>query len=79
VYVADWLVLSTLTADEITRISNREVKFDSYVRRYIRDRLTYRWLATADGRAARKLESEIRKGALPAGRPLLNPKAASPC
>jgi hypothetical protein len=34
---------------------------------------TYRWIEVQDGETARKIEEQIRKGALKAGMPLLKP------
>jgi hypothetical protein len=76
VYVADRLVLPSLTPNDIQAISAQKLNFDALVRRYIREHLSYGWVVVADGGAARKLETEIRKGTLAAGSPLLNPKGA---
>jgi len=72
VYVADWLVLPTLTAEQITEIGLGRLQVDALVRAYIRDRLAYRFIATEDGKQAYEVEDSIKRGAL-GERPLLNP------
>ena len=73
VYVADRLVMPKLTADEVLSIAGNLVQFDGLVKRYISDRLTYKFVTTSDGAEAFAIENKVRRGALPAGRPLLNP------
>src|SRR4051794_13178007 len=76
VYVADRLVLGTLSAAEIAQIASGELSLDARVGHYIQERLAYRWVETRDGVAAYALEAQICRGALPAGLPLLNPRGA---
>jgi hypothetical protein len=49
------------------------LSLDDLTRRFIRDRLAYRFVVTADGTEAARLEAEVRRGALSVGRPYLNP------
>ena len=73
VYVADRLVLPTLSAEQIASIGAGRLSFDELVRRYIHEHLGYRFVEVADGATARLVETEVRRGALRAGKPLLNP------
>ena len=72
VYIADRLVLPTLTQDQIDAISQRMISFDHLVRDYIRANLSFRFAITHDGEAAISLEREARSGAL-GSLPFLNP------
>jgi hypothetical protein len=73
VYVADRLVLPTLTPDDIEQIASGRHRFDAFVRRYIHQHLSYRFLIVPDGVAARTAEATIRNGARGFGLPLLYP------
>jgi len=77
VYVADRFVLPTLSPNEIAQIAAGELSFDARVRRCIHERLSYRWVEVPDGIAAYRLETQICRGALAAGLPLLNPRGSS--
>ena len=72
VYVADRLVLPTLTREQIKAISERAIAFDHLVRDYIHANLSYRFAITHDGEEAINLEREARSGALGCS-PFLNP------
>lgn len=72
VYVADRLVLPTLTADDIRLIGAGTHSMDAFVRRFIHAELSYRFLSTRDGARAFEVEKRARGGALGA-LPLLNP------
>ena len=49
------------------------LSLDSLTRTFVRERLAYRFVVTADGTEAAKLEGAVRRGALSAGKPYLNP------
>ena len=72
VYIADRLVLPTLTKDQIKAISQRMISFDHLLRDYIRANLSFRFAIAHDGVAAISLEREARSGAL-GSLPFLNP------
>jgi len=72
VYIADRLVLPTLTQEEIKAISERSIAFDHLVREYIHANLSYRFVLTHDGEEAINLEREARSGSL-GSLPFLNP------
>ena len=72
VYIADRLVLPTLTQEQIKAISERTIAFDHLVRDYIHANLSYRFVLTHDGEEAINLEREARSGSL-GSLPFLNP------
>ena len=71
-YVADVFVLPQLTAGQIKDISKRYITFDSLVKAYVHDHLSFRFMETVDGVTALRLEAEIKAGSLGI-KPLLNP------
>jgi hypothetical protein len=73
VYVADRFVLPTLSQDDITAIASGRHQMDVFVRRYIHENLSYRFVRLADGKAAHALEAAIKGGKWEPGRPFLNP------
>ena len=73
VYVADRLVLPTLSRDDIAAISSGEHQMDAFVRRFVHANLRYRYLMLPDGATAYRCESAIENGEWEQGRPLLNP------
>jgi hypothetical protein len=76
VYVADRLVLPTLMADDIEQIASGRHQLDAFVRRYIHEHLSYRFIVLPDGAAAYEVERQVRSGAWGRGVPLLNPEKA---
>jgi hypothetical protein len=73
VYVADRLVLPTLSPDDINAIGSGRHQMDAFVRRYIHDNLSFRFSMLPNGTAAYAVESAIKSGEWDHGRPLLNP------
>jgi hypothetical protein len=73
VYVADRLVLPTLTQEDITAVAAGRHQMDALVRRYIHENLSYRFVVVLDGAAAFAIEAAIKSGNWAHGRPLLNP------
>jgi hypothetical protein len=73
VYVADRFVLPSLSQEDITAISSGRHQMDAFVRRYIHENLSYRFVILPDGRAALTLEAAIKVGEWTPGKPLLNP------
>jgi hypothetical protein len=57
VYVADRLVLPTLSQEDITAIASGRHQMDAFVRQYIHENLSYRFVILPDGKAARALEA----------------------
>jgi hypothetical protein len=73
VYVADRLVLPTLSSEAIEMIVSGQHQLDALVRKYIHENLGYRFMVTHDGPSAYAIEANIRSGAWGHRRPLLNP------
>jgi hypothetical protein len=73
IYVADRLVLPTLSQDDIRAIASGRHQMDAFVRRYIHESLSYRFVLVPDGSAAYAVEKTIKRGEWEHGRPLLNP------
>jgi len=72
VYVFDRLILRSLSRSDIENAANGTLSLDKLISRYIHDRLSYRFVVTDDGNAARALERQVRLGAI-GQPPLLNP------
>jgi hypothetical protein len=73
VYVADCLVLPSLSAEDISAITAGRHQMDAYVRRYIHENLRYRFVLLPDAASAYEIEAVIKNGGWAYGRPLLNP------
>jgi hypothetical protein len=73
VYVADRLVLPSLTADDINAIAEGRHQLDAHVRRYIHGHLLYRYVIIQDGKTALAIETVIKSGEWGRGQPILNP------
>jgi hypothetical protein len=73
VYVADRLVLPTISEEDITAVALGRHKMDAIVRRYIHENLSYRYAMLPDGATAFSVETAIKSGEWGHGRPLLNP------
>jgi hypothetical protein len=75
VYVADRLVLSLLSQEDITAITSGRHEMDAFVRRYIHENLNYRFVMLPDGATALAVEAAIKNGEWQYGRPFLNPRS----
>jgi len=73
VYVADRLVLPTLSHEDITAIGSGRHQMDAFVRKYIHENLSYRFAVLPDGAEALAVEATIKSGRWDHGRPFLNP------
>jgi hypothetical protein len=73
VYVGDRFVVPGLTASQQQRLAAGTLSLDTLIRAFVHERLTYRFVICADGAEALKLEREVRRGSLSAGKPYLNP------
>ena len=62
VYVADRLVLQTLSHADIAAISSGEHQMDAFVRRYIHENLRYRFQMVPDGATGYRIEAAIKNG-----------------
>ena len=67
-------MLPTLGPEQVSCIAAGTLSFDALVRVYIHGHLSYRFAEAPDGATARAWEAAIRRGALRAGPPLLNPE-----
>jgi hypothetical protein len=72
VYVADRLVLPA-SQDDVVAIASGRHQMDAFVRRYIHENFSYRFVLMPDGAAAYAVEKTIKHGQWEHGRPLLNP------
>jgi hypothetical protein len=72
VYVADRLVLQTLTIHQLDLIASGELQLDDLVRSRVRDHMTFTFAVTRDGETASQLEGQLRSGA-GGSKPSLNP------
>src|SRR5215469_7174104 len=68
VYVADRLVLPALSQEDITAIASGRHQMDAFVRRYIHENLSYRFMMLPDGATAYAVEAAIKSGAWQYGR-----------
>jgi len=73
VYVANRLVIPTLSKDDLPKFRDGELRLDTLTKKYIRDRLDYQYLVTDSSRAAYETESLARCGETFGVKPLLNP------
>ena len=73
VYVADRLVLPTLSQEDIGAIVAGRHQMDAFVRRYIHENLSYRFVMVPDAATAFAVEATLQSGQWMHGRPLLNP------
>ena len=73
VYVADRLVLPTLSQEDICAIVAGRHQMDAFVRRYIHENLSYRFVMVPDAATAFAVEATLQSGQWMHGRPLLNP------
>jgi hypothetical protein len=62
-----------LTPSQQQQLAAGTLSLDSLTRAFIRERLAYRFITTADGIDARKLQEAVRRGALSADKPYMNP------
>lgn len=72
-YVCDRFIIPGLDTETQQRLANGELLLDGLTRKFIRGKLSYRFITTEGSEAARRIESQIREGFLNAGKPLLNP------
>ena len=73
IYVCDRFIVPNLSPDEQTQIGAGTLSLDHLTRRYIHDKLAYRYVTTTTPSEARNLERQVQSGALQAGAPFLNP------
>lgn len=74
IYIGDLYVLHHLTRDEILQISSGKTSFDSFIKSYIHENLSYRYLITQNT-LVRSLESYIQSFGINGDLPIINSKA----
>jgi hypothetical protein len=73
VYICDRFVVPAVTPAQQQQLAAGSLSLDGLTRRFIHDRLGYRYIVTTDGIEAARLEAAVRRGALLVGPPYLNP------
>ena len=73
IYVCDRFIVPNLYPEQQAQIGAGALSLDHLTRRYIQDKLAYRYVLTPTPAEARSLEQLVQSGALQAGAPLLNP------
>lgn len=73
VYVANRLILSHLSRDELLDFGTGKHTLDAYTRRLIHNEMEYQFCIVAGGAEAMALEMDCRKGEIFGRKPLLNP------
>ena len=73
VYICDRFIIPTLTPGQQRDITDGKLLLDHMTRTYIRRHRSYRFTIYPTGQQALTAEQQARAGALPAGRPYLNP------
>lgn len=77
IYVCDRLVLPRL-GNRLADIAAGELSLDRETSDFVRAELSFRWIAMGSPAEAFALESGLKSGGLPPGRPLLNPSRSRP-
>jgi hypothetical protein len=75
IYVCDRFVIPSLLADKdkLELLAEGRLNLDELTQAYIQQHYEYRYTPTASGKAASKIEDQVKRGKLGAGRPILNP------
>lgn len=73
VYVANRLVIPSLTPEQLPLFAGGSLNLDTLTKRYIRERLDYQFAFCESSQAAYALERECRAGRVFGIKPLLNP------
>jgi hypothetical protein len=72
-YICDRFIVPALTGVQQRETAHGLLLLDQLTKSFIRDHLGYRFTVYGDGAEALAVERTVRAGALPAGRPYLNP------
>jgi hypothetical protein len=73
VYVANRLVIPSISSEMLPKFASGELTLDGLTRAYIHERLEYQFAVVESSRQAYELERECRSGARFGVKPLLNP------
>ncbi|HCE4735566.1 TPA: hypothetical protein NGU80_004777 [Vibrio parahaemolyticus] len=74
IYIGDLYVLKTLSNQTIDNISCAKESFDSHIKEYIKQNLSYRYIITNHDQV-RELENYIQKNGIAGELPLINSKS----
>ena len=77
-YICDRFIVPRLSPEQQAQIGTGALSLDRLTRRYIHDKLAYRYVITPTPVEARTLERQVQSGALQAGSPFLNPLRGTP-
>jgi len=73
VYVANRLVIPSISADQQAKLATGELTLDTLTKRYIHERLEYQFAFVESSQQAYALERRCRDGSVLGAKPLLNP------
>ena len=73
VYVANRLVIPTLTTNDLTKFATGEYKLDYMTKSYIHYNFEYQYLIVSSSQEAYSIENKARSGLIFKQKPLLNP------
>ena len=73
VYVANRLVIPSLTPDDLPKFSSGELKLDALTKQYIHDHLDYQYVIVDSSKEAYEVEHKARRGEIFGKKPVLNP------
>lgn len=73
VYVANRLVIPSLTDDDISQFASGELKLDQLTKAFIHEHLDYQYILVASSSDAYAVEAKARRGEIFGQKPLLNP------
>ena len=72
-HICDRFVIPALSSAESHQAETEDLSLDVPTRQFIRKELSFRFMETPDGENALQIERKVQQGALPAGKPTLNP------
>ena len=72
IYIGDLFVLPNLSQDEIASIANRVTSFDSHIKAYIRQNLSFRYIELPNTQV-REFERHLQKIGIAGVKPTINP------
>ncbi|MES1264340.1 MAG: hypothetical protein ABUU24_01670 [Variovorax sp.] len=73
VYVANRLVVPSLTLEQLPLFASGELNLDRLTKKYIHDRLEYQFAFAQTSKAAYEMERDCRNGSVFGAKPMLNP------
>ncbi|MCP4310203.1 MAG: hypothetical protein GY790_02985 [Bacteroidetes bacterium] len=75
VYVANRLVIPSLSPDDLPKFRTGSLKLDTLTKQYIHDHLEYQYVIVDSSEEAFSVENKARRGDIFGVRPLLNPSS----